>query len=145
MRRAYTEGYSMPSVEDFAAALRAERARADLSQEELGARIGYDKSTISIYEKGTRQSVPSRDVVVLIEDALSVGDSRLLTAAGYLPRSADEASDLSTAAVATSGTGQRLAGFRRGDELNARQVTEIERAVEAMIEGVLERDKNTQS
>ena len=131
----------MPSVEDFASALRAERARADLSQEDLGAKIGYDKSTISIYEKGTRQSVPSRDVVILIEDALSVTDSRLLTSAGYLPRSPGDSGPAASSAGALAD--QRLAGFRRGDELNARQVAEIERAVEALIEGVLERDKNT--
>ena len=131
----------MPSVEDFAAALRAERARADLSQEELGAKIGYDKSTISIYEKGTRQSVPSRDVVVLIEDALSVTDSRLLTAAGYLPRSPGERGDAVPSPDLPGD--QRLTGFRRGEELNARQIAEIERAVEALIQGVLERDKNS--
>lgn len=149
------------TVENFAKALRAERAWAGLTQEELGQAIGYDKSTISIYENAARQEPPSRDVVFLIEDALEVADSRLLKAAGYLSREdyveTDQRIAGSTLTVRPTFPKGSVAGgetihrventdvvgvtdsvdaalFRNGDKLSPEQRAVVQAVIDAMLE-----------
>ena len=60
----------------FPDVLRRLRKEADLSQEELGAKLGLAKSTISMYENGTRE--PSLEVLEAIADIFNV-DMNTLT------------------------------------------------------------------
>ena len=60
----------------FPDVLRRLRKEADLSQEELGAKLGLAKSTISMYENGTRE--PSLEILEAIADIFNV-DMNTLT------------------------------------------------------------------
>lgn len=60
----------------FPDALRRLRKRDGLSQEELGAKLGLAKSTISMYENGTRE--PSLEILEAIADIFNV-DMNTLT------------------------------------------------------------------
>lgn len=97
--------------------------------------MNLDGSTISVYEKGTRQQPPDRATVIALEDALGVTDSRLLEAAGFSQRRHTQESvgisDEVTAVVS------RQRRFRREHELSGDQIDEVER----YIDWLLERDK----
>lgn len=54
---------------DFAASLRAQRARADITQGELARRIGVVTSTIVRYESG--EMIPSADKIWSMATALN--------------------------------------------------------------------------
>ena len=74
--------------------IKASRARAGMSQQELADATGVSINSISNYERGNRKSVPPRD---WIENAERVLGARLLEAAGYLrarPGVEDELRDL---------------------------------------------------
>ena len=58
------------SKDVFAANLRAERARSDLSQEELATRSGISTAAILSYENGTY--IPGADKVCAIAEVLGV-------------------------------------------------------------------------
>lgn len=58
------------SKDVFAANLRAERARSDLSQEELATRSGISTAAVLSYENGTY--VPGADKVCAIAEVLGV-------------------------------------------------------------------------
>ena len=60
----------------FAANLRAERGRKDLSQEQLANICGISQMTISSYEN--EASVPTVDRIADIADALGVSPNELL-------------------------------------------------------------------
>ena len=60
----------------FSDVLRRLRKNAGLSQEELGAKLGLAKSTISMYENGTRE--PSLEILEAIADIFNV-DMNTLT------------------------------------------------------------------
>jgi len=62
---------------DFAANLRARRARLDLTQDELGERIGRSKVAISLYESGKR--LPGLEVAARLADALKMTLDDLLS------------------------------------------------------------------
>lgn len=66
----------MAPVDDFAAALRAARTAADLSQAELGARAGLTGSYVCMLEL-RRKPAPAPDVVHLLAKALGVDDTKL--------------------------------------------------------------------
>lgn len=68
---------------EFASLLRAARARARMTQAELGALVGVDGSSVSSWERGER--LPSRDRVYRLYVALNVKDPSLWSASGYLP------------------------------------------------------------
>lgn len=55
-------------TEVLAAGIRAERARADMTQDELAERLGTTKTTVSLWESGRR--VPGGDKVYAIAVAL---------------------------------------------------------------------------
>lgn len=56
------------NTEAIAAGIRAERARADLTQEELALRLGTTKSTVSMWESGGQ--IPGADKICAIAQAL---------------------------------------------------------------------------
>ena len=58
------------SKDVFAANLRAERARSDLSQEELATRSGISTAAVLSYENGTY--IPGADKVCAIAEVLGV-------------------------------------------------------------------------
>lgn len=58
------------SKDVFAANLRAERARSDLSQEELATRSGISTAAVLSYENGT--CIPGADKVCAIAEVLGV-------------------------------------------------------------------------
>ena len=60
----------------FSDVLRSLRLKAGLSQEELGKKLGLAKSTISMYESGTRE--PNLEVLEAIADTFNV-DMNTLT------------------------------------------------------------------
>lgn len=60
----------------FGDVLRSLRLKAGLSQEELGKKLGLAKSTISMYESGTRE--PNLEVLEAIADTFNV-DMNTLT------------------------------------------------------------------
>ena len=60
----------------FGDVLRSLRLNAGLSQEELGKKLGLAKSTISMYESGTRE--PNLEVLEAIADTFNV-DMNTLT------------------------------------------------------------------
>lgn len=60
----------------FSDVLRSLRLKAGLSQEELGKKLGLAKSTISMYESGTRE--PNLEVLEAIADIFNV-DMNTLT------------------------------------------------------------------
>lgn len=60
----------------FSDILRSLRLKAGLSQEELGKKLGLAKSTISMYESGTRE--PNLEVLEAIADIFNV-DMNTLT------------------------------------------------------------------
>lgn len=60
----------------FAANLRAERARRDMSQSELADKAGLNLATISQYEDGT--FVPGSDKLCALADALGVTPNDLI-------------------------------------------------------------------
>ena len=68
---------------DFASLLRGARAKARMTQAELGALVGVDGSSVSSWERGER--LPSRDRVYKLYVALNVKEPDLWEAAGYLP------------------------------------------------------------
>ena len=68
---------------EFASLLRAARAKARMTQAELGALVGVDGSSVSAWERGER--LPSRDRVYRLYVALNVQDPSLWAASGYLP------------------------------------------------------------
>lgn len=63
------------SKDAFAANLRAERARSDLSQEELASRSGVSAAAILSYENGTY--VPGADKVCAIAEVLGCSPNDL--------------------------------------------------------------------
>ena len=72
---------------EFAAALKAAREVAGVSQSKLAERAGFDHSYVSRLESGAR--TPTREAVLQLADALGVdgaGRDGLLAAAGFLPR-----------------------------------------------------------
>ena len=79
-------------MNELGSAIRAERNRRNLKQHHLAELLGRitgetrNTSWISVIENGKRKSPLSRDEVIAIEDALEIEDSRLLAAAGYVPR-----------------------------------------------------------
>lgn len=60
----------------FSNVLRSLRLKAGLNQEELGKKLGLAKSTISMYENGTRE--PSLEILEAIADIFNV-DMNTLT------------------------------------------------------------------
>lgn len=56
------------NTEAIAAGIRAERARADVTQEELAARLGTTKSTVSLWEGGSQ--IPGADKIYAIAQVL---------------------------------------------------------------------------
>lgn len=62
----------------FGRALRAERERAAISQEELAFRAGVDRTFISRAERGVRQ--PALTTVFMLADALEISASDLVGA-----------------------------------------------------------------
>lgn len=60
----------------FSNVLRSLRTNAGMSQEELGNKLGLAKSTISMYESGTRE--PSLEILEAIADTFNV-DMNTLT------------------------------------------------------------------
>lgn len=56
------------NTEAIAAGIRAERARADLTQEELAARLNTTKSTVSMWESGGQ--IPGADKICALASAL---------------------------------------------------------------------------
>lgn len=72
-------------IDRFASELRSARARSGITQEQLGALIGVDGSTISGWEKPRVVRVPDVESIGLLEGALGVLDNALLRAAGYAP------------------------------------------------------------
>ena len=58
------------SKDVFAANLRAERARSDLSQEELATRSGISTAAVLSYESGTY--IPGADKVCALAEVLGV-------------------------------------------------------------------------
>lgn len=60
----------------FSNVLRSLRKNAGMSQEELGNKLGLAKSTISMYESGTRE--PSLEILEAIADTFNV-DMNTLT------------------------------------------------------------------
>lgn len=64
------------SKDVLGANIRAERARCDLSQEELAARCGVSVPSIAAYENGTY--VPGVDKVAAIANVLGVTPNALL-------------------------------------------------------------------
>jgi transcriptional regulator with XRE-family HTH domain len=68
---------------EFASLLRAARAKARMTQAELGTLIGVDGSSVSAWERGER--LPSRDRVYRLYVALNIKERDLWEAAGYLP------------------------------------------------------------
>lgn len=64
--------------------IRRLRQRADLSQAELGKRVGVDSSYISMIETG-RQPDPGRDLLRALSRELQTPIEELLRLAGYLP------------------------------------------------------------
>ena len=93
-----------------------------------------------------------------LEDAMGVTNNALLEAAGYAHRvqvgtafESEQAGEVTPRIIrreiteevgVTDSVSTRLTVFRRGHELNHEQAEEIERAVEALIQGVLERDRD---
>jgi transcriptional regulator with XRE-family HTH domain len=63
-------------------ALKAERAKRDLSQEELAARAGLDRTYLSGVERGLR--VPNLRSLIRLASALEIRVSKLLAAAEAL-------------------------------------------------------------
>ena len=55
---------------NFSDTLKYLRKRANMSQEELGQKIGVKKSTVSMYERGDRK--PSYEVLEAIADCFNV-------------------------------------------------------------------------
>lgn len=55
---------------NFSDTLKYLRKRANMSQEELGLKIGVKKSTVSMYERGDRK--PSYEVLEAIADCFNV-------------------------------------------------------------------------
>lgn len=55
-------------TESLAAGIRAERARADMTQDELAERLGTSKTTVSLWESA--RQVPGGDKVYAIAVAL---------------------------------------------------------------------------
>lgn len=70
-------------MDTFANALRRERVRVDLTQDELGDRIGLTGARISQLESGLRP--PQVDIVFRIETALGLAPGRLSGLLGYVP------------------------------------------------------------
>lgn len=64
------------SNERFAASLRAERARKNMSQGELAERSGVSRITISRYEDGS--TVPSAENLCAMSGALGISPNVLL-------------------------------------------------------------------
>jgi transcriptional regulator with XRE-family HTH domain len=67
--------------------IRAERLRADLTQQQLAIRAGVSPETIRKYEAGAR--MPSRDRLLRLLESMQVPRSRsgaVLSAAGYAPQ-----------------------------------------------------------
>lgn len=60
----------------FSDVLRSLRIKSNMSQEELGNKLGLAKSTISMYENGTRE--PSLEILEAIADTFNV-DMNTLT------------------------------------------------------------------
>ena len=60
----------------FCDVLRSLRIKSNMSQEELGNKLGLAKSTISMYENGTRE--PSLEILEAIADTFNV-DMNTLT------------------------------------------------------------------
>ena len=60
----------------FAANMRAERARAGITQEELAQKSGVSVATIQNYERG--ESTPNLDLVCMIAGAISTTPNYLL-------------------------------------------------------------------
>ena len=56
------------NTEAIAAGIRAERARADLTQEDLALRLGTTKSTVSMWESGAQ--IPGADKICALASAL---------------------------------------------------------------------------
>ncbi len=109
-------------MNELGSAIRAERNRRNLKQHHLAERLGRitgetkNTSWISVIENGKRKSPLSRDEVIAIEDALDIEDSRLLTAAGYLPRHPLKFEHIQEGAGGTDEIEARLTRQARYDE-----------------------------
>lgn len=69
----------------FGRELRLARARANLYQSDLAAKLGRHATSISQWESGARADVPSEAVVRQLDTILETG-GHLLLVAGYLPQ-----------------------------------------------------------
>ena len=79
-------GADLDVARRFGANLRRARRRADLSQEEVGARASLHRTEIGLLERGAR--VPRIDTLVKLSSALGVRiDCALLEGIGWSPAS----------------------------------------------------------
>lgn len=70
-------------MDSFSGALRRERLRAELTQDELGERIGLTGARVSQLEGGL--NAPQPETVFRIEAALDLEPGRLSSFLGYVP------------------------------------------------------------
>jgi transcriptional regulator with XRE-family HTH domain len=68
---------------DAGTLIRQLRRRSGLTQEALAARIGLDRTTVSLIESGRRR-LPSGQATLRLADALGVSEVMLLRAAGSI-------------------------------------------------------------
>ena len=75
----------MGAVEEFGRALYMARTDVSrrLSQGDLARMIGVDTSIISDWERAKRKRPPDRELVEALEEAMGIGDGRLLAAADF--------------------------------------------------------------